>query len=70
MRHCRSFCPIGHLADFTHLAADLEFPSSWLFVSSGKRSTMSVTARTIRSEQGMKASNCSSFAEINSSCNL
>lgn len=34
----------------------------------GKRDTMSVTARTILSEQGMKDSNFSSLAEIKSSC--
>ena len=36
-------------------------------MSSGNRTTMSVTARTIRSEQGMNASNFSSLAEIRSS---
>ena len=36
-------------------------------MSSGNSTTMSVTARTIRSEQGMNASNFSSLAEISSS---
>jgi len=37
-------------------------------VAEGKRDTMSVTARTILSEQGIKDSNFSSLAEIKSSC--